>query len=180
MTTKNSCIEIERKWLVYTLPDLAGLKGEKVVQGYIAISADGTEVRIRQKGDKYFQTVKTEGGLVRNEFEIELSRTQYDQLWPSTEGRRLEKIRYQMQQNEVTIEIDEYQGLLSGLVVAEVEFPSTTASALFNPPVWFGLEITEEKGYKNKNLATKGLPCNTNQGKVVELRKVSKSSTIVN
>src|SRR5437762_11520286 len=98
-------VEIERKWLLHSLPDLTGLIGEKLIQRYIAIAADGTEVRIRQKGNKYFQTVKTEGDVVRNEYEIELSKGQYDQLWPSTEGRRIEKIRYYLQQDDFKIEI---------------------------------------------------------------------------
>lgn len=151
-------VEIERKWLLHSLPDLTGLTGEKLIQGYIAIAVDGTEVRIRQKGNKYFQTVKTEGDVVRNEFEIELSKAQYDQLWPSTEGRRIEKIRYELQQDAFNIEIDVYKGGHSGLLIAEVEFPSVKASDLFSSPEWFGPEVTGDKGYKNKNLATKGLP----------------------
>lgn len=155
-------IEIERKWLLHSLPDLTGLTGERLIQGYIAIAADGTEVRIRQKGNKHFQTVKTEGDLVRNEFEIELSKGQYDQLWPSTEGRRIEKIRYDLQQDVFKIEIDVYEGEHSGLLIAEVEFPTAEASELFSPPQWFGPEVTEDKRYKNKNLATRGLPQNSN------------------
>jgi CYTH domain-containing protein len=158
MIVKRSSLEIERKWIVQNPPDFIGLEREKVVQGYIAVSVDGTEVRLRQKGDQCFETIKTDGGLVRNEFEIELSRAQYDQLWPATEGRRIEKVRYEVRHGEVIIEIDEYEGELSGLLIAEVEVPSRKASALFNPPLWFGPEVTEERGYKNKNLAIKGLP----------------------
>jgi adenylate cyclase len=128
------------------------------MQGYVAVAADGTEVRIRQKGHRYFQTVKTQGGLVRGEFEIELSQAQYKRLWPTTEGRRIEKTRYRLGHDGTTIEIDVYKGELSGLLIAEVEFPSTEASVLFAPPPWFGSEVTEDQGYKNKNLATKGLP----------------------
>ena len=49
--------EVERKWRVSRLPDLTGLEGKDVIQGYIAVTADGTEVRVRQKGDKYFHTI---------------------------------------------------------------------------------------------------------------------------
>lgn len=150
--------EIERKWLLHNLPELEGAPREELVQGYVAIAADGTEVRIRQKGDRYFQTIKTQGGLVRSEFEIELSQAQYARLWPATEGRRIEKTRYKLGHGDATVEIDVYKGELSGLLIAEVEFPSTEASTLFAPPPWFGPEVTEDQGYKNKNLATKGLP----------------------
>lgn len=150
--------EIERKWLVGDLPNLGGLTNEDLVQGYIAVAVDGTEVRLRRKGSKFFQTVKTEGNLVRNEFEIELLGSQFDHLWPATEGRRIEKTRYVLHQQSVKVEIDVYKGRLSGLLIAEVEFPSTMSSTLFTPPDWFGREVTDDSRYKNKNLATKGLP----------------------
>jgi adenylate cyclase len=150
--------EIERKWLVTTLPELEGVVADELLQGYIAISADGTEVRLRRKGNKFFQTVKTDGTLVRSEFEIELSQEQFDQLWATTEGRRIEKTRYVIPQREIKIEIDVYKGQLSGLLIAEVEFTSTAESALFASPAWFGREVTDDGRYKNKRLATEGRP----------------------
>ena len=152
--------EVERKWLVTKLPDLTGLKGKEVVQGYIAVTADGTEVRVRQKGDEYFQTIKSDGGLVRGEIEIELTKAQYDDLWPATAGRRLEKTRYEIELDGAKIELDVYKGDLTGLVVAEVEFPSVRESETFSQPAWFGREVTEDKRYKNKNLALNGAPTN--------------------
>jgi CYTH domain-containing protein len=41
--------EIERKWLVRDLPRLRGIKHQQIIQGYLAISSDGTDVRIRRK-----------------------------------------------------------------------------------------------------------------------------------
>jgi adenylate cyclase len=150
--------EVERKWLVSALPDLNGLKGKEVIQGYIAVTSDGTEVRVRQKGESYFQTIKSDGGLVRGEIEVELSKSQYDKLWAATANRRLEKTRYEISYQGNTIELDVYRGSLTGLIVAEVEFPSVRDAMLFTPPSWFGNEVTEHKGYKNKNLALNGLP----------------------
>jgi hypothetical protein len=39
------------------------LKHERIIQGYVAISSEGAEVRVRRKGDKCCETVKSEGGL---------------------------------------------------------------------------------------------------------------------
>lgn len=150
--------EIERKWLVDRLPDLIGIKGKEVVQGYMAILPDGTEIRVRQKGEKYFQTVKSGGGLVRGEIEIELSKDQYDSLWAATEGKRLEKVRYAIPHGEYVIELDVYRGSLEGLTVAEVEFKNPRDAATFVAPDWFGKDVTENSGFKNKNLAVKGRP----------------------
>ena len=148
--------EIERKWLVRDLPGLGDLKGEQIEQGYLAISSDGAEVRIRRKGDTCFETVKSHGGLMRDELEVEISHDQFLALWPATEGRRLQKTRYALEENGYQIDLDVYQGSLEGLVVAEIEFASAEESKLFAPPSWFGHEVTNDKHYKNSSLALHG------------------------
>ena len=155
---QQSPVEVERKWLVQDLPDLSRPEGKEVIQGYIAIAADGTEVRLRQTDGKFFQTVKSEGGLVRDEIEIELTQDQFEALWRATAGRRLKKTRYTWHWEGKRVEIDVYHGSLAGLIVAEVEFPSAHASAGFAPPPWFGPEVTEDKHYKNVTLALHGRP----------------------
>jgi CYTH domain-containing protein len=149
-------VEVERKWLVRDLPDLSGHSGQEVIQGYIAIAADGTEVRLRQTDGKFFQTVKSEGGLVRGEIEVELSKDQFKTLWQTTAGRQLKKIRYAMSWDGRRVEVDIYQGSLAGLIVAEVEFTSARDSSRFAPPSWFGREVTEDEHYKNAHLALHG------------------------
>jgi adenylate cyclase len=139
---QQSPVEVERKWLVHDLPDLSRHEGKEVIQGYIAISADGTEVRLRQTDGKFFQTVKSEGGLVRDEIEIDLTQKQFEALWRAAAGRRLKKTRYTWPWEGNMVEIDVYRGSLAGLIVAEVEFPSAHASARFAPPPWFGTEVT--------------------------------------
>lgn len=146
--------EIERKWIVSELPqNIANWRGKEILQGYIVADPNGPEVRIRQKGDRYFQTIKSDGVLVRLEGEVELTKEQFDVLWPFTEGRRIEKTRYAVDTDEGRIELDVYKGALEGLIIAEVEFESTRASSQFTPPSWFGQEVTDDRRYKNKNLA---------------------------
>ena len=86
-------IAVERKWRVQALPNVSGCEGKAVSQGYMAIAADGTEVRLRQTDGTCVQTVKREGGLVRDEIEVERSREPFETLWPATAGRRLAKTR---------------------------------------------------------------------------------------
>lgn len=152
-------LEIEKKYLVASLPkDLNKYPHKEIAQGYLVIAEDGTEVRLRQKGDKHYMTVKKGSGKTRQESEIEISPGQYEALWGMTAGRRLEKTRYEIAHLAHKIELDIYHGTLAGLMTAEVEFSSDTASNEFNPPDWFGREVTEDKSYKNQSLATKGLP----------------------
>ena len=78
--------EIERKWLVRDLPRLEELKGDRILQGYLAISSDGPEVRIRRKGDTYFETIKSQGGLSRDEIEVEISHASSARSGPPQKG----------------------------------------------------------------------------------------------
>jgi len=153
-----SLVEVERKWLVHTPPDLPAHQGTEVIQGYIVLAEDGTEVRLRRIGEQCFQTVKSAGGLVRGELEVELTQEQFEALWPATTGRRLAKTRYRVPWAGTHIEIDVYSGSLAGLVVAEVEFPSAGESGQFTAPPWCGTEVTEDEAYKNVNLALHGKP----------------------
>lgn len=146
-------LEIERKWLLSGLPDVSGCKSASIVQGYLAVGADATEVRFRKAGSKYFETVKTGTGLRREEHEVEITKKQFKSLWPATQGRRLEKVRYTLKWRAKKIEVDVYEKRLKGLMVAEVEFKSEKEAATFSPPEWFGKEVTKRKRYKNVNLA---------------------------
>jgi len=68
--------EIERKFLLSRLPGhLKGSK-ERIRQGYVLTTRDGS-VRIRKRGGEYFLTVKSGGGLVRDEVEIGLTHAQF-------------------------------------------------------------------------------------------------------
>ncbi len=159
--------EIERKFLVDTSRLPAGWDDAPagIAQGYIALDASGTEIRVRQKGNKFYFTVKGDGTLIRSEVEIELTSEQYEQLMPLAQDRTVEKIRYTLPYTyttadgasaTVTLEIDKYAGNLDGLYTVEVEFPSEEAAKQFVPPPFFGRDVTAEKNLKNKKLA--GLP----------------------
>ena len=155
--------EIERKFCVQKMPDLAACTGVEILQGYLSVGEDGTEIRLRRKGEQFYQTVKQGKGVQRTEVEVELSRAQFDSLWPLTEGRRVEKVRYEIVEGIWTIELDVYRGRLKGLVVAEVEFDTVAESSCFIPPPWFGRDVTDDDRYKNATLACRGTPDDNTQ-----------------
>jgi CYTH domain-containing protein len=144
--------EVERKWLVEDLPDLSRHKRESIRQGYVSVSPE-SEVRLRQRGKRFFETIKTGTELKRGEIEAELSRKQFLSLWPATLGRRLEKVRYTLKLPSRKIELDVYKQKLAGLKTAEVEFTSRKEANAFEPLEWFGKEVTADKEYRNANLA---------------------------
>ena len=151
--------EIERKFLVKSLPEnLEQYPHKDIVQGYLAITEDGTEVRLRKKGKKYFQTVKSGAGKTRFESEVEITEDQFNTLWEATKGKRVEKTRYEIPHESGTIELDIYHGDLDGLLSAEMEFSSEKDSNEFVTPIWLSEEVTDDKKYKNQNLALHGVP----------------------
>ena len=159
MNQSTATQEIERKFLVDRVPGgLDTARHQDIVQGYLTSESVGAEVRLRRKGQSLYQTVKSGGTLVRAEYEIEITEVQFNALWPATEGRRVEKTRYELDHSDVVIELDIYRGQLDGLVTAEAEFATVRQSQAFFPPDWLGADITDDARYKNKNLALYGLP----------------------
>jgi adenylate cyclase len=150
-------VEVERKFLVSEAPSVDDAGGAEIEQGYLAVGEDG-EVRLRRKGDDRLLTVKRGSGLSREEEEIELEPDLFERLWPLTEGRRLRKHRYTIDHGEHCIEFDVYEGDLDGLMLAEVEFSSEEEARAFEPPEWFGHEVTGDEEYLNETLAVQGSP----------------------
>ena len=157
----HSTVEIERKFLINAvdLPtDYQDVSPREIIQGYVSAVDDGREVRLRTKGGQYFLTIKGSGLQTRLESEVEITRRQFNTLWPATVGYRIEKDRYEIPYGEHLIELDIYRGDLKGLITAEVEFPSKKSCSQFEPPKWFGREVTQDIRYKNKTMSRFGLP----------------------
>ncbi|WP_158971683.1 CYTH domain-containing protein [Chachezhania sediminis] len=146
--------EIERKFLVSRRPSLDGVRRAEVRQGYLTHPDDSVELRVRQINDRYFLTLKSGEGLTRGEREMPISRAQFDTLWPATEGRRVEKERWtgDLEAGRV-FELDIFTGTLAPLMLVEVEFDTEEAANGFQPPDWFGPDVTRDKRFKNKALA---------------------------
>jgi CYTH domain-containing protein len=152
--------EIERKFLVADPPpDLDRHPSSAIEQGYLAVDADGTEVRVRRRDGRAVLTIKGAGGRSRAEEEVAIEPERFDRLWPLTDGRRIQKTRYELPAPDGhTIEVDVYGGALQGLVVAEVEFASDAEAEAFAPPAWLGTEVTDDARFKNQRLARDGAP----------------------
>ena len=137
-------MEIERQFLIKTLPTLP-TEHEFIRQGYVALSP---EIRIRQiDNSRFILTIKRGAGLVREELEMEISAQEFDslakRLCPDTV--MIEKHRYKIPLiDNLTAEIHIHDGHLAGFNYVEVEFPTADFANIFNPPTWFGREVTED------------------------------------
>jgi adenylate cyclase len=152
-------IEVERKFLVPDKPAfLKRCDRRRIRQGYLAVGENGTEVRVRQEGKRYFLTVKSGQGETRVEEELRIGRKRFEALWPLTRGRRVRKARYYASHHDGTIEVDVYRRKLKGLVIAEVEFADAALARAFEPPDWVGREVTDDEHFRNRSLALNGIP----------------------
>ena len=150
-------MEIERKFLTKEIPfDITKYPYKQISQAYISFSPT---IRIRKSNEDYILTVKGKGHLAREEFELPLSKEDYDRLFLKTEGTPVIKKRYLVPvAGDLTAEVDIYEGELEGLMTTEVEFPSLEAAESFAAPEWFGKDVSEEKAYKNTSLSLYGMP----------------------
>jgi CYTH domain-containing protein len=154
MPENENNLEIERKFLVKNIPEsLHPEKVENIRQGYLIVAEDHSELRVRQKGESYYLTLKKPAEKFRTEIEIEISREQFDTFWPHTKGKRVKKSRSTYKVDGNYLEVDTYEGSNEGLMTVDIEFKSIPESSEFAPPEWFDKEITDEEKYKNQNLA---------------------------
>lgn len=145
--------EIERKFLLPKAPEGLDLfPHSRIAQGYIADTPNIVRLRSHD-GRTFLLTVKHGREIVRDEGEIDLTREQFDALWPFTAGRRLQKTRYKVPLGSHTIDLDIFEGVHSGLILAEVEFADESECHAFSPPDWFGAEVTSDPRFANHTLA---------------------------
>jgi len=176
---KNS--EIERKFLVdkRSLPKLTKRSYQEITQGYIHGMGGNYYYRLRQVvnmsptggnlGNQYFQTIKGKGSKARDEYEDELMKGQFSAFWPLCKNITITKKRYEIPlegYNKVTAYLDVYKNIFRGLYTVEVEFETEQECDDFNPPDWFGREVTETFGYANYSLAVNGLPQDFKDAKI--------------
>jgi len=150
-------IEREKKFLVSNIPNLTGFRHSTIKQGYI--SAPPSPLRIRQKDDQFELTKKLslkEGNYSSaEEINLPLTESEFKKLWPLVENS-LEKIRYYIGLEDGHIaELDIFDGPLKGLFLVEVEFASEAKMNSFQPPAWFGREVTGDAFSANSFLAGK-------------------------
>lgn len=142
-------MEIERKFLIKELPDLSKYDYVDIEQGYLCTHP---VVRIRKKNDKFILTYKGSGLMAREEIEAELTEDAYKHLRDKIDGHPITKRRYLIPFEPYTIELDVFEGHKSGLIMAEVEFPTIEEANNFVPPEWFGEDVTNDKNYHNSNM----------------------------
>ena len=146
-------MEIERKYLIPELPDnLDTYPFAEIEQAYICTDP---VVRIRRQDSQYILTCKGSGMLAREECNLPMTEEAYHSLLRKAEGTIIKKRRYRIPaENGLLIELDLFDGVWKGVIMAEVEFPDTETAGKFTPPAWFGEEVTFDPHYHNSWLSS--------------------------
>ena len=144
--------EIERKFLVKNLPaDLESYPHKEFEQGYLCTAP---VVRVRREGEDYVLTYKSSGLMKRREENLPLNKEAYEHLIAKADGIVITKTRYFIPQEDgLKIELDVFHGIHQGLILAEVEFPTEEAANAYQPPAWFGEDVTFSSLYHNSTLS---------------------------
>ena len=143
--------EIERKFLITGEAWRELANGTTYRQGYLSTVKERT-VRVRTIDDKGFLTIKgITVGATRAEYEYEIPASDANEMLDDLcEQPIIEKNRFKVPLDGLIWEIDEFDGVNAGLIVAEVELESENQE--FTKPEWIGEEVSNDPRYFNSNL----------------------------
>jgi CYTH domain-containing protein len=150
-------MEIEKKYLVdpqkiEELKDEA-FCSERIEQYYLNDLKDRWIIRFRKANKNHFITLKSKGLLSREEIEVKISKRVFQEGIVHAKTKIL-KTRYKLEADPIDLlcyEIDVYDDY--DFITCEIEFETEEEANYFEPPEWCIEDVTEDKKYKNINLA---------------------------
>ncbi len=137
--------------------------GVHIAQGYVPLEQgldfarrvplqydfSAVEARVRHKlGAGHYFALKGDGTSERDEAEARMIEELFNEAWPKTKGKRVYKARLEVPYFSKTLEVDVFTD--RNLILAEIEVASREELERLVAP---GKDVTDDKRYKNKNLA---------------------------
>lgn len=159
---KYACLERERRWLCREVPRERIVHTDSIADLYVtgarlrlreARPVDGSAamLRLTRKADidAYTRLITT----------IYLPEDEFSLLARSLPGVRIRKQRHHLQQMPgIALSVDEFEGELAGLIMAEAECDTPEQLAAFPMPDFAMREVTEDIRFTGGHLAKHGLP----------------------
>ena len=145
-------LEIERKFLVaHDEWKKYVVRHSKIRDGLIA-SSNGNKARVRIADDKATITLKSRRmGMVRTEFQYAIPCADAEEILRTMcDGNVLNKVRHFVMHKDATWQVDVYDDILKGIVIAEIEL--TQPDQDFQIPDWVGAEVTDDPKYRKVNM----------------------------
>ena len=147
-------IEIERKFLLANDGWKSSVTRRIRIRDGLIASNNGNKARVRIADSNATITLKSRrSGPIRTEFEyaipysdaVEILRTMCD-------GHVLDKVRHVITHVGTVWHVDVYEGILNGVVLAEVELQHPDQQLAL--PGWIGIEVTADPRYRKINMQT--------------------------
>lgn len=150
-------LEIERKFLVRDNGWQSAVSASERLRDGLIFHAASAKLRVRVSDSRATLTFKgPKSGIVRHEFEYPIPREHAEILLAEHCGDRLlVKTRHTVPHSRHVWSVDVYEGILSGIVLAEVELASATEP--FAVPDWAGEDVTGLDDYKKATLVARAL-----------------------
>ena len=147
-------IELERKFLVSSDEWRSAGRAVHFRQAYLA-TGPPVAVRVRvMEGQAYINIKKSTTDIMREEFEYPIPLRDGEKILEGLcVGSTIEKTRHYVEHEGFVWEIDEFEGVNAGLVVAEAEFEHE--DQVIPLPPWIGKEVSSNPRHLNANLALK-------------------------
>ena len=146
-------IEIEHKFLLANNDWHEHISNSiKYRQGYLSSLATSS-IRVRISDKRAWLNIKSATiGASRNEYEYEIPLHDANEIITILCRKPIiEKTRHFVMHDGNTWEIDEFEGVNQGLIIAEIEL--SDIGKRFSKPHWIGKEVTHDLRYYNNNLA---------------------------
>src|SRR4029077_17875684 len=140
-------LEIERKFLIANSSwKYSIIRSIRIRDGLIA-SNNGHKARVRISDAKANITLKSRRlGSTRTEFEYAIPYSDAEEILRTMcDGHVLDKIRHVITHAGAVWHVDVYEGILNGVVLAEVELEH--ADQKLDLPDWIGKEVTGDPKY---------------------------------
>ncbi|RWP47077.1 CYTH domain-containing protein [Mesorhizobium sp.] len=150
--------EIERKFLVSGSEWRDLVEADICIRQFYLAAASGRSVRVRISDGASAKLTLKFGSKARerDEFEYPILLAEAEEMLAFAIGRVIEKTRHHVRHRGHLYEVDVFGGMLSGLVVAELETPEDVPDEML--PDWLGHEVTGEQRFYNASLALEGIP----------------------
>jgi adenylate cyclase len=120
-------------------------------------SNNGNKARVRIADDKATIALKSRRmGMVRTEFEYAIPCADAEEILRTMcDGNVLSKVRHFVIHKDATWQVDVYDDILKGIVIAEIEL--TQPDQDLQIPDWVGAEVTDDPRYRKVNMRAERL-----------------------
>lgn len=148
--------EIERKFLVKGDDWRGGTRKSTPMRQFYLFATPERSLRVRVKADGTAKLTFKAGtqALMREEFEYEIPIEDAAEMERHAVGNVIAKTRHLVDHAGHTFEVDVFEGVLAGLVLAELECEDATS--VTDLPPWLGREVTGIAAYYTASLALDG------------------------